>query len=292
MIKKWLYKLEPYFYLAPTIIGLLLFSAGAVIMSFLISFTKWDVINPPKFIGFQNYLIIFQSELFWKIFGNTFYYVILNVPPSIVIPLIIAVLLNQKLKGINIFRSIYFLPVISSIVAIALVWSWLYNPEFGLINYVLKKFFNIDGPRWLEDENWAMPAMVIMNVWKSMGYNMVLFLAGLQNIPDSLYEVSEIDGASGIKKFFNITLPLISPTTFFVFIITIISSFQVFEQTYILTKGGPANSTLTLSYYIYQNAFLYLRMGYSSALSYILFGIIFIITLLQFKYQKKWVHYT
>ncbi|HEY9187706.1 MAG TPA: sugar ABC transporter permease [Ignavibacteria bacterium] len=292
MIKKWLYKLEPYFYLAPTIIGLLLFSAGAVIMSFLISFTKWDVINPPKFIGFQNYLIIFQSELFWKIFGNTFYYVILNVPPSIVIPLIIAVLLNQKLKGINIFRSIYFLPVISSIVAIALVWSWLYNPEFGLINYVLKKFFNIDGPRWLEDENWAMPAMVIMNVWKSMGYNMVLFLASLQNIPDSLYEVSEIDGASGIKKFFNITLPLISPTTFFVFIITIISSFQVFEQTYILTKGGPANSTLTLSYYIYQNAFLYLRMGYSSALSYILFGIIFIITLLQFKYQKKWVHYT
>jgi len=292
MIKRWLYKLEPYFYLAPTIIGLLLFSAGAVIMSFLISFTKWDVINPPKFIGFQNYLIIFQSELFWKIFGNTFYYVILNVPPSIVIPLIIAVLLNQKLKGINIFRSIYFLPVISSIVAIALVWSWLYNPEFGLINYVLKKFFNIDGPRWLEDENWAMPAMVIMNVWKSMGYNMVLFLAGLQNIPDSLYEVSEIDGASGIKKFFNITLPLISPTTFFVFIITIISSFQVFEQTYILTKGGPANSTLTLSYYIYQNAFLYLRMGYSSALSYILFGIIFIITLLQFKYQKKWVHYT
>ncbi|HQJ75395.1 MAG TPA: sugar ABC transporter permease [Bacteroidota bacterium] len=292
MIKRWLYKLEPYFYLAPTIIGLLLFSAGAVIMSFLISFTKWDVINPPKFIGFQNYLIIFQSELFWKIFGNTFYYVILNVPPSIVIPLIIAVLLNQKLKGINIFRSIYFLPVISSIVAIALVWSWLYNPEFGLINYVLKKFFNIDGPRWLEDENWAMPAMVIMNVWKSMGYNMVLFLASLQNIPDSLYEVSEIDGASGIKKFFNITLPLISPTTFFVFIITIISSFQVFEQTYILTKGGPANSTLTLSYYIYQNAFLYLRMGYSSALSYILFGIIFIITLLQFKYQKKWVHYT
>jgi len=292
MIKRWLYKLEPYFYLAPTIIGLLLFSAGAVIMSFLISFTKWDVINPPKFIGFQNYLIIFQSELFWKIFCNTFYYVILNVPPSIVIPLIIAVLLNQKLKGINIFRSIYFLPVISSIVAIALVWSWLYNPEFGLINYVLKKFFNIDGPRWLEDENWAMPAMVIMNVWKSMGYNMVLFLAGLQNIPDSLYEVSEIDGASGIKKFFNITLPLISPTTFFVFIITIISSFQVFEQTYILTKGGPANSTLTLSYYIYQNAFLYLRMGYSSALSYILFGIIFIITLLQFKYQKKWVHYT
>lgn len=291
MIKRWLYKLEPYFYLAPTIIGLFLFSAGAVIMSFLISFTKWDIINPPKFVGLQNYIIIFQSELFWKVFGNTFYYVILNVPPSIVIPLIIAVLLNQRLKGINIFRSIYFLPVISSIVAVALVWSWLYNPEFGLINYVLKKFFNIDGPRWLEDENWAMPAMVIMNVWKSMGYNMVLFLAGLQNIPDSLYEVSEIDGASGIKKFFNITLPLLSPTTFFVFIITIISSFQVFEQTYILTKGGPANSTLTLSYYIYQNAFLYLRMGYSSALSYILFGIIFIITLLQFKYQKKWVHY-
>jgi len=290
MMRKKLYKFEPYFYLLPTLIGLIVFTAGAVVMSFAISFTKWDVINPPKWVGFDNYLIIFQSEMFWKIFGNTFYYVALNVPFSLVIPLLIAVVMNQKLKGIKIFRTIYFLPVVSSVVAVALVWSWLYKPEYGLLNYFLNYFFGIDGPRWLEDEAWAMPAMVIMTVWKGLGYNMILFLAGLQNIPESLYEVSEIDGASGLRKFFKITLPLLSPTTFFVFIITIINSFQVFEQTYILTKGGPANATLTLSYYIYQNAFFYLRMGYSSALSYILFAVIFIITIIQFKYQKKWVY--
>jgi multiple sugar transport system permease protein len=260
-------------------------------MSFLISFSDWEIISTPRWVGLANYVNMFKSEIFWRVLWNTLYYVILNVPFNIIIPLLAALLLNQKLKGIKFFRTIYFLPVVSSMVAVALVWSWLYKPEYGLLNFLLKKIFGIQGPGWLESETWAMPAMVIVSVWKNMGYNMVIFLAGLQNIPESFYEVSDIDGASGFRKFFNITLPLLSPTTFFVLIITIIGSFQVFEQTYILTKGGPANSTLTLSFYIYQNAFQYFRMGYSAAMSYILFAIIFIITLVQFRYQKKWVFY-
>jgi multiple sugar transport system permease protein len=290
-MKNKFYKFEPYLYLTPTFIGLILFSSGAVIMSFFLSFTEWEIINPPKWIGLNNYLMIFKSDIFWKVFWNTIYYVFLNVPLSIIIPLLVAILLNQKLRGIKFFRTIYFIPVVSSMVAVALVWSWLYKPEYGLLNYLLNKFFGITGPQWLENEAWAMPAMVFMCVWKNLGYNMVIFLAGLQNIPDTFYEVSSIDGASSFRKFFKITLPMLSPTTFFVLIITIIGSFQVFEQTYILTKGGPANSTLTLSYYIYLNAFQYFRMGYSAAMSYILFATIFAITLVQFRYQRKWVFY-
>lgn len=284
-------KTEPYLYLAPVLIGMIVFSSGAIIMSFAISFTEWQIIRPPEWVGLQNYIDIFQSEFFWTIFWNTLYFVVLNLPLSIILPLLIAIVLNQKIKGVKFFRTVYFLPVISSMVAVALVWSWLYRPEYGLLNYILNKFFGITGPRWLENRVWAMPAIVLMSVWKNLGYNMVIFLAGLQNIPAALYEVSDIEGASGWQKFHRITVPLLSPTIFFVTIITLISSFQVFEQTYILTKGGPANSTLTLSYYIYQNAFMYFRMGSAAALSYVLFAIIFIITMIQFKLQKKWVHY-
>jgi len=290
-MKKYFQKIEPYLYLLPTLIGLVVFSAGAIIMSFVISFTEWQIIRPPEWIGLQNYIDIFESEFFWKIFWNTLYYVILNLPLSMILPLFIAIVLNQKMKGVKFFRTIYFLPVISSMVAVALVWSWLYRPEYGLLNYILNKFFGITGPRWLENQTWAMPAIVLMSAWKNIGYNMVIFLAGLQNIPPALYEVSDIEGAKPWQKFYKITVPLLSPTIFFVGIITLISSFQVFEQTYILTRGGPANSTLTLSYYIFQNAFMYFRMGSAAALSYVLFAIIFIITMIQFKLQKKWVHY-
>lgn len=290
-MNKFFRKIEPYLYLMPTLIGLVVFSAGAIIISFAMSFTEWQIIRPPEWVGLQNYIDIFESEFFWKIFWNTLYFVLLNLPLSIILPLLIAIALNQKLWGMKFFRTIYFLPVISSMVAVALVWSWLYRPEYGLLNYILNKLFGITGPRWLENQSWAMPAIVLMSAWKNIGYNMVIFLAGLQNIPQALYEVSDIEGAKPWQKFFRITVPLLSPTIFFVTIITLISSFQVFEQTYILTKGGPANSTLTLSYYIFQNAFMYFRMGSAAALSYVLFAIIFIITMIQFKLQKKWVHY-
>ncbi len=283
--------LEPYLYLLPTLIGLALFSAGAVAVSFLMSFTHWDIISSPEWIWLENYITLWQSDLFWEVVWNTVYFILLAVPLSVVASLALALAANTTLKGIVFFRTAYFLPVVSSMIAVALVWSWIYNPEYGLLNYLLDLFFGIRGPAWLDSTSWALPAMVIVTVWKGLGYSMVIFLAGLQNIPQELYHAATIDGAGVWKKFRHITLPMLSPTTFFVLVITLINSFQVFEQTYVLTKGGPANSTLTMSYYIYQNAFQFFQMGKAAALSYVLFAAIFVVTLVQFRIQKRWVFY-
>lgn len=283
--------LEPYLYLLPTLIGLALFSAGAVAVSFLMSFTHWDIISSPEWIWLENYIILWQSDLFWEVVWNTVYFILLAVPLSVVASLALALAANTTLKGIVFFRTAYFLPVVSSMIAVALVWSWIYNPEYGLLNYLLDLFFGVRGPAWLDSTSWALPAMVIVTVWKGLGYSMVIFLAGLQNIPQELYHAATIDGAGVWKKFRHITLPMLSPTTFFVLVITLINSFQVFEQTYVLTKGGPANSTLTMSYYIYQNAFQFFQMGKAAALSYVLFAAIFVVTLIQFRIQKRWVFY-
>jgi multiple sugar transport system permease protein len=283
--------LEPYLYLLPTLIGLALFSAGAVAVSFLMSFTHWDIITTPEWIWLENYITLWQSDLFWEVVWNTVYFILLAVPLSVVASLALALAANTTLKGIVFFRTAYFLPVVSSMIAVALVWSWIYNPEYGLLNYLLDLFFGIRGPAWLDSTSWALPAMVIVTVWKGLGYSMVIFLAGLQNIPQDLYHAATIDGAGVWKKFRHITLPMLSPTTFFVIVITLINSFQVFEQTYVLTKGGPANSTLTMSYYIYQNAFQFFQMGKAAALSYVLFAAIFVVTLIQFRIQKRWVFY-
>jgi multiple sugar transport system permease protein len=283
--------LEPYLYLLPTLIGLLLFSAGAVVASFFISFTQWDVVSPPQWIGLENYTSIWHSDLFWEVVRNTFTFIVLSVPLSVICSLALALAVNTQLKGITLFRTAYFLPVVSSMIAVALVWSWLFNPEYGLLNYLLRLFFGIKGPAWLDSTAWALPAMVIVTVWKGLGYSMVIFLAGLQNIPLELYHAATMDGAGVWRRFWNVTLPMLSPTTFFVLVITLINSFQVFEQTYVLTRGGPANSTLTMSYYIYQNAFQYFQMGKAAALSYVLFAVIFVVTLIQFRIQKRWVFY-
>ncbi|MGE3802070.1 MAG: carbohydrate ABC transporter permease [Candidatus Kapaibacterium sp.] len=232
-----------------------------------------------------------NSDLFWKVLGNTFWYVLLYVPITMVGSLLLALLVNRKLPAIKLFRTIYFLPVISSMVAVALIWSWLYNPEFGFINWTVKTFFGIEGPRWLLSTQWAMPAIAILSAWKVVGYNMVILLAGLQSVPKYLQESALIDGASQWRQFTTVTLPALSPTLFFVLIITLINSFQLFEQTYVLTQGGPANSTLTLSYYSYQNAFQFFRMGYAAAVAYVLFALTFIVTIIQFRLQKRWVFY-
>jgi multiple sugar transport system permease protein len=283
--------LEPYLYLLPTIMGLLLFSAGAVAASFLMSFTQWDIISSPDWVWFDNYAGLWHSDLFWEVFRNTFYFVGLAVPVSVVASLALALLVNTGLRGITLFRTAYFLPVVSSMIAVALVWSWIFNPEYGLLNYLLRILFGIQGPAWLDDTAWALPAMVIVTVWKGLGSSMIIFLAGLQNIPVDLYHAATIDGAGTWRRFRNITLPMLSPTTFFVLVITLINAFEVFEQTYVLTKGGPANSTLTLSYYIYQNAFQFFQMGKAAAVSYVLFAIVFSVTLIQFRVQKRWVFY-
>ena len=283
--------LEPYLYVLPTILGLILFSAGAVAVSFFMSFTQWDVISSPEWVWLDNYVNLWHSDLFWEVFGNTLYFILLAVPLSLVFSLALALVANTGLRGITFFRTAYFLPVVSSMIAVALVWSWIFNPEYGLLNYLLRLLFGVRGPAWLDSTAWALPAMVIVTVWKGLGYSMVIFLAGLQNIPQDLYHAATIDGAGVWKRFRHITLPMLSPTTFFVLVITLINSFQVFEQTYVLTKGGPANSTLTMSYYIYQNAFQFFQMGKAAALSYLLFAVIFAVTLIQFRIQKRWVFY-
>lgn len=278
-------------FIGPTVIGFTFFVMGPVVASFVLSFTSWDLLTPPKWIGLENYRFMLANSLFWKVIGNTFLYLILYVPLALILPLLIALLLNRPLKGITFFRSIYFLPVVTSTVAVALAWMWLYSPQSGVINYFLK-LIGISGPHWLSDTHWAMISLVIMSVWKVVGYNMVIYLAGLQGIPDDYYEVASIDGANTIQKFFYITLPMISPTAFFILIISIINSFQTFEQTYVMTQGGPAYSTLTIALHIYQQAFSFQKMGYASALAYILFFLTLAVSLIQIVLQKKWVFYS
>lgn len=283
--------LNAYLYLAPTILGLLIFSAGAIIASFFISFTNWQLVLPPVWIGLKNYTNLLQLPEFWQVLRNTIYYTAGYVPLAVTLPLFMAMLVNQKLKGITFFRTTYFLPVVTSGVAIALVWGWMYNPSFGVINYLLKTLFGIDGPRWLADPKWAMPSLIIIGVWQSVGYNMVIYLAGLQGIPQELYEAARMDGAGWWPQFRHITVPLITPTAFFILVLSVIGSFQVWTITYLLTQGGPAGATLTLSYYIYQQGFEWFHMGFAAALAYVLFGIVFVVTMIQFKLQKQWVFY-
>lgn len=211
-------------------------------------------------------------------------------PSVIVISLGIAIILNKNIKGRMFFRAAYFVPVVSSWVAVSLIWKWLFNPSFGIINYVLS-LVGISGPAWLHDPQFAMIAIIITSVWKDIGFLMVMFLAGLQNIPDTYYEAASIDGASSFRKFWNITVPLLAPTTFFVLIISLINSFQVFDQVMIMTGGGPAGTTTVLVQQIYNHAFRYYEMGYASAMSWFLFVIIFVITAVQMKLQKRWVDY-
>ena len=283
--------LNAYLYLAPTLLGLLIFSAGAIIASFFISFTNWQLVLPPVWVGLRNYTTLFQMPEFWKVLGNTVYYTVGYVPLAVTLPLLMAILVNQKLRGITFFRTTYFLPVVTSGVAIALVWGWMYNPSFGVINYLLETLFGIEGPRWLADPKWAMPSLIIIGVWHSLGYNMVIYLAGLQGIPQELYEAARIDGASPLRIFWHITVPLITPTAFFILVLSIIGSFQVWTITYLLTQGGPANSKLTLTYYIYQQGFEWFHMGFAAALAYVLFAIVFAVTMVQFRLQKSWVFY-
>ena len=282
--------IEAYLYLLPTFVGLILFSLGAIIASVGISFTDWDVLRPPHWIGLSNYVRLFSTPLNWQVFGNTLYYMGVIVPVGTALALGLALALNRGLRGIVLLRSLYFLPVISSTVAVSLVWGWLYNQQFGLINYLLS-LVGITGPAWLADTRTAMPAVIIMSIWKGLGYNMVIFLAGLQGIPRELYEAAAIDGAGAWARFRYVTLPLVSPTTFFVVVLSTIAAFQVFDQTYVMTGGGPAYSTTTLALFIYQNAFQWFHMGYAAALSYVLFAAVAVVTLVQFRVQGRFVFY-
>lgn len=280
-----------YFFLFPNIVGFILFSLLPVGATLVISLLNWDLIRSPKFIGIDNYnKLLTDDPLFREILGNTAYYVAGVVPLSVILSLALALAMNNGLKGISLFRAIFFIPVITSSVAVAMLWRWLYNTDYGLINTGLHAI-GLPYVPWLTSTKWAMPAVIIMAVWKSLGYNMVIFLAGLQGISPTLYEAAALDGASGWQRFRDITLPLLGPTTFFILIISVINSFQVFDLTFILTQGGPGIATTTIVMYIYNQAFQYFQMGYAAAIAWVLFIIIFAITVLQVQLQKRWVHY-
>ena len=240
-----------------------------------------------QFIGLKNYLELFDDALFWQALKNTFYFVLAGGPLSIIASLSVAVLLNSKLvKFKSFFRVIFFMPVVTTLVAVAIVWRFIYHPRFGILNYLLD-LIGIGGVDWLGDPNWAMPAIILMAVWKNFGYNMIIFIAGLQNIPTDLYEAADIEGASGWQQFKNITMPMLAPTTLFISIITLIGYFQLFAEPYVMTQGGPLNKTLSIVLYMYQEGFRWWNMGYSAALAFILFFIILIFTLIQLKVQKE-----
>jgi multiple sugar transport system permease protein len=279
-----------YLFVAPLILGLLVFTYGPVLAAFGLSFTKGDYISTPKWIGLDNYRALLDDKLFWKSLRNTLYYVVGVVPAGMVLSLLLALAMNQKLRGIVFFRSIFFLPTISSSVAISLMWLWIYNPEFGVFNFLLRQI-GLKGPAWLSSSDWAMPAVIIMAVWRGLGYNMLIYLAGLQGIPDVYYEAAAIDGAGGWAKFWHITVPLLSPTTFMLLILGLIGAFQVFEYTYVMTQGGPVYATLTLVLNVYNNAFRDFQMGYASAMAYVLFFMLLGLTIIQFRLQRRWVHY-
>jgi multiple sugar transport system permease protein len=274
----------------PSALGLLVFLAGPLIAGLFISFTNWDMLSPPTFVGLSNYLQLFRDPFVWLSLKNTLYYSALTIPGIIVTSLALALAVNRAVFVSKVYRTVFFIPVVSSMVAVALMWKWVYNEQFGLLNWLLSRV-GLPELGWLSDPRLSMLSVALVAIWKSMGYYMVLFLAGLQGIPEHLYEAATIDGAGPWRRFWNITLPLLSPTMFFVLIISVIGSFQVFDQVYVMTQGGPGNSTLVFNYYLYQNAFEFFRMGYASALAYVLFALIFVITLLQVKLVSKRVHY-
>lgn len=278
-----------YLFILPQLVGILLFAVIPLIAVFVLTFFNWSIVGIPEFAGFSNYIDQFASSDMRTALINTLYYTLLTIPFQLFFALLLAIALNH-IKGKIIYRCIYFSPVVTNSVAVSMVWMWLYNGEFGILNMLLKGI-GIQGPNWLVDTAWVMPSIAIMSIWQGVGYNMVLFLSGLQGIPNVYYEAARIDGASGIQQFKHITLPMLSSTTFFIVIMAIISSFQVFDQTFIMTNGGPAKASYCLVLHIYQNAFQFFKMGTATTAAVILFVLIMIVTLIQFKVQKKWVYY-
>jgi len=279
-----------YLFALPWFVGITAFIIGPIIASFIFSFCRYEVVLPPKFIGFANYRnILWEDNLTLLSLWNTIYMVIFGVPLRIIMSLGLALLLTVEIKGSSMYRTIYYMPAIVPIVASSILWLWILDPANGILNWFLS-LIRIRGPAWLGSTEWSKPSMILMGLWSS-GVNMIILIAGLKNIPNVFYEVAEIDGASFWSKFIHITLPLLTPTLFFLTIVEVIGTMQIFTQSYIMTNGGPADSTLFYVFYLFNNAFSFFRMGYASALSWILFMIIFVVTLVQFLGGKYWVHY-
>lgn len=275
----------------PWLIGFFALTLGPMIASAYLSFTDWDILTPPKWVGLHNFIFLFTKDPIALLsFRITIVYAFISVPLRLVLGLAIALLMNQKIPGIFIFRTIYYLPAVLSGVAVALLWRWVFNSEFGLVNSMLWQFFGVQGPAWLVDPQWVMPAFIVMSLW-DVGGPMLIYLAGLQGIPTDLYEAAEVDGANSWQRFWSITLPLMTPVLFFNLVIGIIGALQVFTQAFIITEGGPNNATMFSILYMYLNAFRFFKMGYASAIAWILFVVIMALTLVVLRSSALWVHY-
>jgi multiple sugar transport system permease protein len=274
----------------PTVIGLAVFTVVPFIAAVVLSFTEWSLIGEPVWVGFDNYAVLLRDSVFGSAWINTAIYTLVSVPLSMAIGLALAMLLNRKLPGMGLFRTLFFVPMTVGIVSVGLLWAWIFTPEYGILNYVLTSV-GLQPQPWLTSESTSLISMIIVGAWRAIGFTIIVFLAGLQGIPAHLYEAASIDGAGAFAKLRHVTLPMLSPTTFFVALIGVIMSFQVFEQTYVMTQGGPGNSTLTIIYLIFQEGFNHLRMGYASAISVTFLVVLALGTALMLRFQSRWVHY-
>jgi multiple sugar transport system permease protein len=276
-------------FILPAILGVVVWVAGPMLYSVWLSMTDWDVLRPPRFIGAQNFIDMASDRLFYKSLWVTFLYTIFHVPLTLILAFLVALLLNTKTRGIAFFRMLYYLPSIVPAVANAVLWMWIFNSEFGLLNLLINKL-GFDKVLWLQNPNTALPALIIMSLW-SLGGVMIIYLAGLNGIPEQLYEAASIDGAGSVTKFFRITLPMMTSVIFFNLILQIIGSFQVFTTSYLMTQGGPNYATTFYVLYLFDNAFSFFEMGYASALAWVLFFIILALSLLVFRSGSSWVYY-
>lgn len=288
MRKQW----SAYLFISPWFILFSIFTLFSLSFSFYLSFHEWNIIQPAKpFIGLDNYIRLFHDAKFYQALWNTILFT-LGVPLGMASGLLVALLLNTKVRGQSIFRTLYYVPVITPLVVSAVIWKWIYQGDYGLLNFYLLKFGLIkEKLLWLSDPNLAMPALIIMGVWAMTGGTMIMYLAGLQSIPEELYDSAKVDGANGFQQLIHITVPLLAPTTFYVLITSVIGSFQSFAHIYIMTNGGPLRRTTVIGYYLYEKGFRQFEMGYASAIAYVLFAIIFIFTLLQFRFVKGDIQY-
>ena len=278
-----------YLFIAPAVFGFIVFTAGPIIASIVISLTNYDIISPPHWTGVDNYAALFQDSLFWQSMMVTVKAAVIGLPLGLALSLGLAMLLNQRIKAIAFWRTVYFLPSVLSGVAVAVLWLWLLNPEFGVLDLVLRHI-GLPAPDWLGDTVTALPSLIVVSLW-GIGGSIVIYLAGLQGIPTELYEAAEVDGANAWQRFLHVTLPMLSPVIFFNLIIGLIGQFQWFTEPYVMTQGGPENSTLTFMLYLYQNAFTYFKMGYASAMAWVFFALVLVLTLLVFRSSPMWVHY-
>lgn len=289
MRKEW----TAYLFLFPAMLQFFVLTLFSVAFSFYLSFHEWNILEPEKpFVGLDNYLRLLQDRRVHQAIFNTFYYTVVSVPATLFVGLLIALLLNNQIRGRGIFRAMYYLPGITSGVAVAIVWKWVFNGDYGLINYYLIQLGLIDSPiRWLTDPTLAMPSIIIVSVWGGVGGTMIIYLAGLQAIPEEIYDAAKVDGAGPIRRLFSITIPLLNPSTFFLLITSVIGAFQQFGLPYLMTNGGPLGRTTTIAYHLYTSAFRNFEMGYAAAMSYVLFGMIFVFTLIQMRFSNREINY-